>query len=292
MAAAKRKSTAGGIGYNGRYEEGTRIVEDPSVPGTKIEAKVNIRATVLDHLRSRKKLDDAQFQAGERFQKIWQLAEIGAMKAMEYKEAVDGGGGSGDPLTDQVVHAAAELKKLMPRVGMIGHRLLVSTIGEGRTIQETAQDWQDTGGMVSGARAEGYVTGRLIEALDELVSFWGYSATAIGKPKVQRLTTMTIGAPLKDAVKATFGRETTVERAARQLRGFKSDADGHHMTVQDHVRGSGEITVTGPARELRVLDRGTHSEIVEIQLARPVDNAPLMTDVSATLEKRARRRKR
>ncbi|BCP53804.1 hypothetical protein K32_24210 [Kaistia sp. 32K] len=281
-----------GIGYNGRYEEGTRIVEDPSVPGTKITAKVNIRATVLDHLRSRKKLDEAQYQAGERFQKIWQLAAIGALKAMDYKEAVDGGGGGGDPLTDQVVHAAAELKKIMPRVGMIGHRLLVSTIGEGRTIQETAQDWQDDGGAVSGARAEGYVTGRLLEALDELARFWGYNATAIGKPKVQRLTTLTVGAPLKETVKATFGKKTTVERAARQLRSFKSDAGGHHMTVPDHARGSGEISITGPARELRVVDRGTHSEIVDIQLARPVDNAPLMVDGSPTLEKRARRRKR
>lgn len=230
------------VGYDGRFEHGERTIDDPLELGAKLTAAVNIRATVLDHMASRRRIDTAQKEAGERFARLFRAAAIGRQKAIDYKEAVDGGGAGDDPITESLIQATAELGEAMRVTGMVGSRFLMAIVGEGRSVEEVAKGWTDAGGIVSGERAQGYVTGTFIDALNMLVDHW--RLVAVGKPK--RVTSL----------------------LARP--------NGTTVKVVDTVLASGPISMTGPQHELTV---GRFGDMERVE-RRPVEtkiNAPLPT---------------
>jgi hypothetical protein len=63
---------------------------------------------------------------------------------------------------------------------------LISIVGEGKRIEDAAKNWSKAGGAVKGDRAEGYVTGRMIEALDDLVAFWKLESDPIVRREEKR----------------------------------------------------------------------------------------------------------
>jgi hypothetical protein len=67
------------------------------------------------------------------------------------------------------------------KVGLIGFLLLVAVCGEGRGIGETARRWRRDGSqfVAAGRPGDGYILGRLVEALDALLDAEGM--TAIGQ---------------------------------------------------------------------------------------------------------------
>lgn len=173
-------------GSEGRVELGQRMIADPLEPGQQYAAIVNVRESSIDHMHSRGRIDAAQNEAGQRFRKLWERAAVGRNQAMDTtKETVDGGGFV-DPISDDLVKASIELSRVMAALGPIGSKLLISIVGEGRIISEAAKDWSRSGGAVRGDRAEGYITGRMIEALDELVSFWKLESDPIVRREEKR----------------------------------------------------------------------------------------------------------
>lgn len=168
-------------GSGGRVEIGHRMIDDPLEPGQRYPAAVNVRESSIDHMYSRGRIDAAQNEAGQRFRKLWERAAVGRSQAMDpTKETVDGGGFV-DPISDDLLKASIELNRVMSELGPIGSKLLISIVGEGRLVQDAAKDWSRAGGVVRGDRAEGYIAGRMVEALDQLVSLWKLESDPIAR---------------------------------------------------------------------------------------------------------------
>lgn len=243
MAKPKKKRVPYlSYGAEGRVELGERMVDDPFEAGQRYVATVNVRESSIDHMASRGRIDASQKAAGDRFRFLWEKAAVGRNQAMDTtKEPVDGGGGGGDPISDDLIRASQELSRVMRAVGPVGAKLLVSLVGEGKRIEEVAAQWRQDGGVVSGRRAEGYITGRLVEALDDLVRIMRLESSSIvpNEPK-------------------TYLR------------------NGQPVEVEDDIRSSDEGW-TGPAKEVSV---GRFGDIVETK-KRGLDRGPLMISTSA-----------
>jgi hypothetical protein len=230
-------------GSEGMVELGERLVPDPMEPSASIKATVNVRESSIDHMASRGRINASQAEAGQRFRKLWEKAAVGRNKAMDTsREPVDGGG-VGDPISDDLVRASYELNKVLRIAGQAGAQLLIAIVGEGRRIEEVAARWSRSGGVVKGDRAQGYVTGRMVEALDELVRFWKLEAAPIAANE--------------------FGY---------YLR------NGKAVLVEDDIRVSKEGH-TGPAVEVSV---GRFGDIVESS-QRPLDRAALTPHTSGNI---------
>lgn len=230
-------------GSEGRVEMGHRMISDPLEPGQQYEATVNVRESSIDHMHSRGRIDNAQNEAGQRFRKLWERAAVGRNQAMDTtKENVDGGGFI-DPISDELVKASIELNRVMNRLGPVGSKLLIAVVGEGTRIEDAAKDWSRAGGVVRGDRAEGYVTGRMIEALDDLVSFWKLESDPIVKRETKR----------------SYFR------------------NGQEVKVCDAIRVSGEGHI-GPATEISV---GRFGDLVEDQ-RRGIDREAMTPHTSGT----------
>lgn len=243
MAKAKRRVPyLSKAGADGMVEVGERMVDDPLEVGRRYQAKVNVRESSIDHMHSRGRIDASQKLAGDRFRKMWEMASVGRNQAMDTtKEPVDGGGG-GDPISDELIKASQELARVMRSLGAVGSQLLISLVGEGKRVEDVARHWAKDGGIVSGRRAEGYVTARMVEALDDLVRLW----------KLE-------GSPLVQNQKQFYLR------------------NGKRVEVEDDIRAS-SVSWTGPATEIEV---GRFGDVVETQ-RRGVDRGPLMIHVAGT----------
>lgn len=240
MAKSKKRTPYLSHGAEGRIEFGERIVDDPLEVGQRYRAKVNVRESSIEHMHSRGRIDASQKLAGDRFRKLWEMASVGQNQAMDTtKEPVDGGG-FGDPISDELVKASQELSRVMRAVGQAGSQLLISLVGEGKLIGDVAAKWAQAGGVVRGERAEGYVTARMVEALDDLVRLWKLESSSISQNEEQHYR-----------------------------------RNGKLVKVVDDIRASSEGW-TGPANELSV---GRFGDIVETQ-KRGVDRAALMTHVA------------
>lgn len=245
MTKQQKRKTGPRYGSDGRVELGERVIDDPLEAGQRYSAAVNVRESSIDHMASRGRIDPAQALAGERFRRLWEKAAVGRNQAMDpTREAVDGGG-CGDPISDGLVKAGQELARVMRELGPVGSKLLVSVVGEGKRIEDVAAGWTRSGGVVSGRRAEGYVTGRMIEALDELVRFWKLESSSL----------------VQDAPTRGWYR------------------NGKFMPSTDDIQSSGDGH-TGPAKQLTV---GRFGDVVEEQ-ERPIDRGPMTVHVSGNIK--------
>ncbi len=177
----KGKAQPAGPGFAGQREVRTRMVDNPLVPGTQTEASVNIRATALEWLAARQKIDSTQKAAGERFARLYRMAEIGGPQGIRYTERVQTSGAD-DPLTDQVLDASRKLEQSMRVLGAWAAPIVVQVLGLDLPLAEVAKRWGAAGGIVKGDGAAGYVAERLREALQQLAEHWGMAA-AEGPPE-------------------------------------------------------------------------------------------------------------
>ncbi len=158
-------------------------VDDPYEKGAKLRAARNIREHPLHILHANKRIDSAQLLAGEMFRRRWERAAIGASRSIDLSAIrVDGGG----PVLGTITDGAAESMEWLNRVarypgcGKVGFAILSQICGEGRGIAETADRWLGAH-VVAGSRGQGFVIGRLIEALDALIECEGM--VAVGRRK-------------------------------------------------------------------------------------------------------------
>jgi len=237
VAKAKKRVPYLSHGSEGMVELGERTIVDPLEAGQRYKAVVNVRESSIDHMHSRGRINNSQNEAGQRFRRLWEKAAVGRNQAMDTtKEFVDGGGAM-DPISDELVKASIELNRVMNVLGPVGSRLLISIVGDGARIEDAAKEWSRAGGAVRGERAEGYVTGRMIEALDELVSHWKLESAPIVRKEEKR----------------SYWR------------------NGNEVKVVDAIRVSNDGH-SGPAVELEV---GRFGDIVE-RTDRPLDRTALM----------------
>lgn len=161
-------------------------VDDPYEPGEKLRVARNIREHPLHTLHANRRIDDAQLVAGEMFRRKWERAAIGASKSIDLSAIrVDGGGPVAGTLSDGAAESIQWLNRVAryPGCGKVGFAILSQICGEGRGIAETARLWVGAH-VVAGSRGQGFVVGRLIEALDALIECEGM--IAIGRQRSKR----------------------------------------------------------------------------------------------------------
>ena len=251
MASRRKKITLAGPqpGRENRFEVGERTIVDPMAPGTLTRAAANVRESSVAHMHSRGRLNNAQVAVSDRFRRLWELAAIGKAFGIDFEHEGRSIGRVGDPLTDDVVYAGAEMAKVMKSIGLAYWAILVALVGERKSIADVAKRYPD----LSGRRAEGYVSGTLVDALDALVRLWG--AEGRGEPRKG----------LSD-----YGR------------------NGERVPVRDAIRATGPIEFTGPAREVSVGRFGD----VHVEAKRPIDRGPLSVHIAGSSDKSAPRRKK
>lgn len=101
------------------------IVDDPyGSNGEQIATVRNIRDDVLAAMLSRREVDQAQYDAGRKYEKFAEQAEIGSIQAIDpRKEAVDGGGGF-DGITDRQIDAVRQLSEAARVLGQKGEAMV------------------------------------------------------------------------------------------------------------------------------------------------------------------------
>lgn len=168
-ARERRKARLPEHESDGKVEMGMKRVPDPFEPGRIMEVLANTRESPVEYLAARGRLDGAQKAAAERYRGLYERAQLGSLQAMDpAKEKVDGGKIS-ETLSDRVMRAAHDLAQTNRAVGRVSAAILISIVGEGVAIGEIAKNYPH----LSNCQASGFVTGRLIEALDALVIEWG-----------------------------------------------------------------------------------------------------------------------
>src|SRR5260221_13407202 len=115
------------------------IVTDPySDKGEKIAVIRSLRDDPLGWLHSRRQIDDAQFQAGRKWQRLHECSTIGVIQAIDpAKEAVDGGM-MREFLTDKQIDAFKQLTESYKELGTYGGKLVSQILGQGMSIADAA----------------------------------------------------------------------------------------------------------------------------------------------------------
>jgi hypothetical protein len=266
MPRKKMRARSGGIGHDGRFEQGERLIDAPAeviageyVRGDrrKVKVTVNVRESGIEHMASRGRLDATQVAIADRFRKCCELAAIGRLHSIDVINPGGGGGGGGDPITDDIVRAGRQLDAALERLGPVYSQILVSVVGEGTPIEALAKRWSQAGGIVSGRAAVGYISGTLVDALDALIRIW--KAEAHGELR---------------------GRVTSFNVYRRDRSRFEPE---RVVVVNDVILGSGPMTYTGPANEILVDDKGR----VSIHQKRGVDRCQVTAHVSGNLRRSA-----
>lgn len=258
MARSKKPITLAGPQFDGRVELGERLVVDPYDTSKRVSAIVNVRESAIDHMRSRGRVDETQAAVADRFRRLWELAAIGHQRGIDYENFGGGGnGGVSDPMTDALVRAGRDLSRCIQQLGQVHSQILISIVGEGKRIEDVAKNWSRAGGIVTGNRAEGYITGTLIDAIDNLTSIWRME----GSPRQQR----------HEGKWWRKGTEVTVNDAI-------------------HAEEVPEGTKESPQRSTEIyIDRDGR---VTRDTVRPVDRRPLTTHASCNVGSSAQERKK
>jgi len=114
-------------------------VDDPYEAGAKIIVMRNLRDDPLARLRARGQIDEGQYLGGRHWQQEYEIAELGAAKAIDTtKEAVDGGQIAQDGLTERQQKAFRALALASIKLGLEGEALMMDFLVHGRGIKEIA----------------------------------------------------------------------------------------------------------------------------------------------------------
>jgi hypothetical protein len=143
-------------------------VDSPLTRGDKDAAVRSLRGDSLAALRSRDQIDEAEFLAGRKWQRLLEQAQIGDIRAIDpTKEAVDGGRFP-EPITDEQIKAFRELKAADKALGLEGGALVRDILGSRLSVTIAAA----RRGMSREAEIK-YIGRRFRECLDTLANLWG-----------------------------------------------------------------------------------------------------------------------
>lgn len=150
---------------------GTISVDDPyGQPGDKILVFRSLRTDPLAAMHDAGHVDEAQLHAGRRWQRAYELAEVGGATAIDpTREAVDGGR-IPEPFTDEQREAVGELAKASRALGLEGESIVRDILGRRYTVSVAAA----ARGLISEPEKK-YIGRRFRECLETLAVLYGYA---------------------------------------------------------------------------------------------------------------------
>lgn len=140
------------------------LVENPYKRGENIRVIRATRDDPLAGLHSRGFIDMAQLSAGRIWQRHWENAAIGAVKAIDpTKEPVDGKGPTPAAFSDRQRKACMELRQAAIMLGWEGDRIVREVLGERGELATVAQRHR---------RSRKYIGQRFRHCLEVLAKLW------------------------------------------------------------------------------------------------------------------------
>lgn len=152
-------------------------VKNPHDPdGGNIIVLASTRDDILRRLKAAESIDVAQFAAGRKWEADWQRAQLGQVISSQFQQRVDGGGISGDILTDQQREAQKRLAQADRALGQIGCAIIRDILGRGLTTTAAAIKYRGK----ATDKTEKYIAVRFRECLEVLVIVYGLKTQARG----------------------------------------------------------------------------------------------------------------
>jgi hypothetical protein len=150
---------------------GPVVADDPYEPGSKLTVLRSLRDDPLAAMHNAGQIDQAQFVAGRHWQRAFELAQGGGVRAVDLtRERVDGSRIRQATVTDAQLKAFSDLAKAMTALGQEGESLVKDFLGRGLGVRDVAA----RRGAVR-ERERGYVGWRLRECLNTLAVVFGYA---------------------------------------------------------------------------------------------------------------------
>lgn len=135
----------------------------------KIQAAYNPKESPAAWYRSKRIIQEHEYQAASRFRMLYERCGGSGVKALDYgKETVDGGIGPQDGLTDARAMAGRELADAHDKLGHAGYLLVEATCGQCFWMKDIYPD----------RYTQRKQMGVLRECLDELSIMWGFKSRA------------------------------------------------------------------------------------------------------------------
>lgn len=138
MGNRRKKRPVSVAGNNGKIEIEFTQVPDPYEPGKMLDVAKNVRVHPLDALRARDRINDAQKAAGDRFLAIYDRAEIGGARAIDYSRVKVDVSFEHRGLDPGVAVATDELIAIRRQIGKRPYALLCRVIGERISLRTMA----------------------------------------------------------------------------------------------------------------------------------------------------------
>lgn len=153
------------------------IVPCPSGDGTVLRVVRNIRHDPIAAMVKRKQLERYQSDAADMWQKDWQGAQLGHIKAMDpMKEPVDGSPPRSDPINDRQRKCLNKIRDVDARLGVQGGLLVRLVLGDCLSIAQVSQRYgEDT--KIQRDRL-GWL---LRQCLDEIAKSYGLADNRLAK---------------------------------------------------------------------------------------------------------------
>ena len=154
-------------GYDGAFEVGSRLVDDPYEPGNKIAVPFNVRHDPLARMLLRGEIDETQYKAGNDLRAcIERMGGSGAPAVDLSKEAVDGGKIYGG-ISESTMKAAKKPREAHAVLGWQSYRLVRAVVCDGLNGSLIAQQ--------SRAQVDRKaVQAQVRRGLEQLAILWNY----------------------------------------------------------------------------------------------------------------------
>lgn len=147
------------------------VVDDPFAPGEKIAVVRSIRDDILAEMLARKEIDQAQYDAGRKYEQYAEQAEIGNVQAIDpSKEAVDGGRGY-EGITDAQIDAVRQLSEAARVLGQSADSLVHAVLVRRMRFNRIA----DTRVRINALRV------RFFAHLERLAEHWGSTRRQVSR---------------------------------------------------------------------------------------------------------------
>jgi hypothetical protein len=152
---------------SGNFDLGLVDVQDPFEPGQTIRVVKNNAVTPIDHLRARGALTLDQKAAGDRFMALYEAAEIGGARAIDYSRVKVDVSFEHKGLDPRVGEAIDELEAIRAIVGRRSYQLLWDVIGNRQSPHLIAARIDNA--SIASQRTRKFVITALCFALDDLI---------------------------------------------------------------------------------------------------------------------------
>lgn len=138
LTEAEKTAQAAGVDLRNR-DVAMADVADPMEVGKLRRSVVNRRECVLDMLLKRKAIDTVQHAAGVAIRMLWERAEIGGARAIDYSRVkVDGAGDPREPVDDAAFAAFKRMKLLRDMIGKTVWPIVVQVACHNRTLADVS----------------------------------------------------------------------------------------------------------------------------------------------------------